>query len=44
MSLEEVVGGSVHRFEQCSDIVESISLLKRVLLSINSLAEINGLL
>lgn len=39
-----MVSGAVQRFEQCSDIVESIGLLKRVLLSISSLAESNGLL
>jgi hypothetical protein len=39
-----VVAGVVHKFEQSSDIVSAINLLKRVLFSFSSLAEGNALL
>ena len=34
----------VHKFEQSSDIIEAINLLKRVLFSFSSLAETNPML
>lgn len=44
LSLEEVVAGLVHRFEESSEIKESIKLLKRILFSFNNLQELNGML
>ena len=42
--LESVVSGFILKLEQCSDICESISLLKKILIGFDSLYEENPLI